>query len=78
MAVLYPPAQPSISGDVVTISRFLNNPTLVARRLRTLAEQRFISDVLLSGGSRPALGRCCTRPASRSTPIARPGRPARR
>ncbi|HNF06818.1 MAG TPA: hypothetical protein PL146_15630 [Mycobacterium sp.] len=49
MAVLYPPAQPSLSGDVLTISRFLNSPTLVARRLRTLAEQRFISDVLLSG-----------------------------
>ncbi len=49
MAVLYPPAQPSLSGDVVTISRFLNSPTLVARRLRTLAEQRFIADVLLSG-----------------------------
>ena len=49
MAVLYPPVQPTLSGDTLTISRFLNNPTLVARRLRTLAEQRFISDVLLSG-----------------------------
>lgn len=49
MAVTYPPVQPTLSGDVLTISRFLNNPTLVARRLRTLAEQRFISDVLLSG-----------------------------
>jgi hypothetical protein len=49
MAVTYPPVAPSLSGDVITISRFLNNPTLVARRLRTLAEQRFIADVLLSG-----------------------------
>jgi hypothetical protein len=49
MSVLYPPAPPSVTGDVVTISRFLNNPTLVARRLRTLAEQRFIADVLLTG-----------------------------
>ncbi len=49
MAVTYPPVQPTISGDAITISRFLNNPTLVARRLRTLAEQRFIADVLLSG-----------------------------
>ena len=49
MAVMYPPAAPSLSGDLLTISRFLNNPTLVARRLRTLAEQRFIADVLLSG-----------------------------
>lgn len=49
MAYTYPPAGPSISGDVVTINRFLNNPTLVARRLRTLLEQRYIADTLLSG-----------------------------
>lgn len=48
MTYTYPPAQPTLSGDVLSINRFLNNPTLVARRLRTLAEQRFISDVLLS------------------------------
>jgi hypothetical protein len=45
----YPPAAPTISGDNVTISRFLNNPTVVARRLRTLLEQRYIADTLLSG-----------------------------
>lgn len=49
MAITYPPAAPSLSGDVLTISRFLNTPTAVARRLRTLAENRFIADVLLSG-----------------------------
>lgn len=49
MPYTYPPSAPSISGDNVTISRFLNNPTLVARRLRTLLEQRYISDTLLSG-----------------------------
>jgi hypothetical protein len=49
MPYTYPPAQPSISGDVVTINRFLNDPTQVARRLRTLAEQRYIADVLLKG-----------------------------
>lgn len=49
MPYTYPPAAPSISGDNVTISRFLNNPTLVARRLRTLLEQRYISDAILSG-----------------------------
>ena len=49
MPILYPPAAPTISGDVVTISRFLNSPTMVARRLRTLVEQRFISDALLTG-----------------------------
>lgn len=49
MSYTYPPVAPTLSGDVVTISRFLANPTLVARRLRTIAEQRFISDVLLQG-----------------------------
>jgi hypothetical protein len=33
---------------LLTISRFLNSPTLVARRLRTLLENRFIADYLLS------------------------------
>lgn len=49
MALTYPPANPTISGDVLTISRFLNTPTAVNRRLRTLAENRFIADVLLTG-----------------------------
>lgn len=49
MPYIYPPAGPSISGDSVTISRFLNNPTLIARRLRTILEQRFIADTLLQG-----------------------------
>lgn len=49
MPYTYPPAAPTISGDNVTISRFLNNPTLVARRLRTLLEQRYIADALLTG-----------------------------
>jgi hypothetical protein len=49
MPHIYPPAAPTISGDTVTISRFLDSPTAVSRRLRTLAENRFISDVLLTG-----------------------------
>lgn len=49
MGYTYPPAAPTISGDIVTISRFLNNPTQVARRLRTMLEQRFIADSLLTG-----------------------------
>ncbi len=48
MPFTYPPAAPTLSGDVLSINRFLSNPTLVARRLRTLAEQRFISDALLT------------------------------
>src|SRR3982750_554980 len=49
MAITYPPTVPTLSGDVLTISRFPNPPTAVARRLRTIAENRFIADVLLSG-----------------------------
>lgn len=49
MPYTYPAAPATLSGDNLTISRFLQNPTLVARRLRTIAEQRFISDVLLTG-----------------------------
>ncbi len=47
MPLLYPAAPPTLSADVLTINRFLRNPALVARRLRTLAEQRFIADALL-------------------------------
>lgn len=46
-AVTYPPPPPTISGDFETISRFLNTPTLVQRYLRTVAQNRFIGDVLL-------------------------------
>jgi hypothetical protein len=49
VAITYPPVAPSLSGDVLTINRFLNSPTAVSRRLRTIAENRFIADVLLSG-----------------------------
>lgn len=49
MPTMYPPTAPTISGDIVSINRFLNSPAMVERRLRTLAENRFIGDVLLSG-----------------------------
>lgn len=45
----YPAPAPSISGDTLSIHRLLQNPTLVARRLRTLLEQRYIADALLKG-----------------------------
>lgn len=47
MPYTYPPAAPALSGDALTINRFLANPTLVSRRLRTLLEQRYIADALL-------------------------------
>jgi hypothetical protein len=49
VAITYPPVAPTLSGDTVTISRFLSQPTAVSRRLRTIGENRFIADVLLSG-----------------------------
>lgn len=49
MAYTYPPAAPTVTGDTTTIHTLLQSPTLIARRLRTLAEQRFIADALLRG-----------------------------
>jgi hypothetical protein len=49
MPTTYPPAAPTIAADVVTINRFLQNPTLVARRLRTILQQRYIADAILTG-----------------------------
>lgn len=48
MPLLYPAASPTLTGDVLTINRFLNSPASVARRLRTIAEQRFIADAILT------------------------------
>lgn len=49
MAYSYPPVTPTFSGDNVTTSRFLNTPSLVARRAQELTQNRFIADVILSG-----------------------------
>jgi hypothetical protein len=49
VAYTYPAPAATLSGDVESISRFLNSPTLVARRLRTIAEQRYIADTILTG-----------------------------
>lgn len=49
MPTTYPPAPPTLSGDNLTINRFLQSPTLLQRALRTLAQNRFIADVLLTG-----------------------------
>lgn len=48
MAITYPPAPPTFSGDMQTVNRFLSTPTLVSRRATEIARQRFISDVLLT------------------------------
>lgn len=49
MSYSYPPVAPTFSGDNETISRFLNNPTLVSRRVQDITSNRFIADVLLTG-----------------------------
>ncbi len=49
MSYSYPPVAPTFSGDNETISRFLNTPSLVARRVQDITANRFIADVLLTG-----------------------------
>jgi len=48
LAITYPSGPPTFAADTVTISRFLNSPTAVATRINQLAQQRFISDLLLT------------------------------
>jgi hypothetical protein len=43
---LSPPA--TLSGDLLTISRFLSSPTLLQRRLRSFRDLRFVSDQILT------------------------------
>lgn len=49
MPIEFPPVAPTLSGDILSISRFLNSPPLVLRALRTVADQLFISDKILTG-----------------------------
>jgi hypothetical protein len=44
----FPAAAPTLSGDVLSISRFLQSPTAIARRLRDYRDLRFVSDQLLT------------------------------
>lgn len=45
----FPPAPPSLSGDTLSINRFLKDPLWVMRALRTISEQMFVSDKILTG-----------------------------
>jgi hypothetical protein len=49
MAVTYPPGFPSLSGDVLQINRFLKDPLWIARYLRTIEQQMFVADKILTG-----------------------------
>lgn len=44
----FPPAPATLSGDILSINRFLNNPLWVMRALRTITEQMFISNKILT------------------------------
>lgn len=45
----FPAAAPSLSGNDLTISRFLASPELLRRRLRDYGDLRFVSDQILTG-----------------------------
>ena len=45
----FPPGSVSVSGSTVSASAFLKNPEFVARRLRTLADLRYVGSNLLRG-----------------------------
>lgn len=44
----YPASPPTLSGDLETISRFLQSPTQIRRRLRNFQDLRFVSDQVLT------------------------------
>lgn len=44
----YPAPPPTLSGDLETISRFLQSPTQIRRRLRDYRDLRFVSDQILT------------------------------
>lgn len=50
MPVLNPPGAPTgdlTTQDIISISRFLNDPTMLYRALRTIADQMYVSDKVL-------------------------------
>jgi hypothetical protein len=44
----YPASPPTLSGDLETISRFLQSPQQILRRLRTYKDLRFVADQVLT------------------------------
>lgn len=49
MPTTYPGQGATVSGQLITVDRLLNNPVLIYRTLRGLVEQRLIGDKLLTG-----------------------------
>jgi hypothetical protein len=52
----FPAAAPVLTGDSLAISRFLQNPTALQRRLRDYKDLRFVSDQILTGRFRSSGG----------------------
>lgn len=46
----FPPAAPTITNDILSISAFLNNPAYVQRVVNDLSLQRFMSDMIFGAG----------------------------
>ena len=52
----FPAAPPTLSGDLETISRFLQSPTQLRRRLRSYVDLRFVADQVLTARFRSTGG----------------------
>lgn len=47
---LYPGAFPTVTGNKITVERFVKNPTQVYRTLSDLTKERFVADFIFAGG----------------------------
>jgi hypothetical protein len=56
MPYAFPAAAPTLSGDLLTISRFLADPVRIQRRLRDYKDLRFVADQLLQDRQRATGG----------------------
>jgi hypothetical protein len=48
--LLYPGAAPQVSGNQITVERFVKNPSQVQRVLSDLTKERFVADFIFSRG----------------------------
>jgi hypothetical protein len=49
MPTTYAGQPPTLSGNMLTVDRLMNNPVMIQRALRTLVQQRLVGDKILSG-----------------------------
>lgn len=52
----YPPAAPTLSGQMLQIDRALQSPNYIRRELRSFRDMRFVSDQILTGRLRSSGG----------------------